>query len=148
MPDQPAEAAEARLAHYNDLPTKAAKIRALLDEGYSRSEIAKALKIRYQHVRNVDIQRPKSTESVASRDGSSRIDLELPAAVKEIIEHAAKLSGRKVSDFVIAGALDAANTTIERIGRAALSARDSKKVAESLIDPPTPSGELKSLLRR
>lgn len=35
------------------LPTKAAKIRALDQSGYSRSEIAKHLGIRYQHVRNV-----------------------------------------------------------------------------------------------
>jgi bifunctional DNA-binding transcriptional regulator/antitoxin component of YhaV-PrlF toxin-antitoxin module len=35
------------------LPTKSAKIRALDGEGYTRSEIAKFLEIRYQHVRNV-----------------------------------------------------------------------------------------------
>lgn len=35
------------------LPTKSAKIRALDDAGYSRSEIANFLGIRYQHVRNV-----------------------------------------------------------------------------------------------
>ena len=36
-----------------DLPTKSAKIRALAAKGLSRSEIAKGLGIRYQHVRNV-----------------------------------------------------------------------------------------------
>ena len=36
-----------------DMPTKSAKIRALSAEGWSRSEIANALNIRYQHVRNV-----------------------------------------------------------------------------------------------
>jgi len=35
------------------LPTKSAKIRALAAAGLSRSEIAKGLGIRYQHVRNV-----------------------------------------------------------------------------------------------
>ena len=35
------------------LPTKSAKIRALDAEGWSRSDIARALGIRYQHVRNV-----------------------------------------------------------------------------------------------
>lgn len=38
------------------LPTKSAKIRALDTAGYSRSEIAKYLEIRYQHVRNVLVQ--------------------------------------------------------------------------------------------
>jgi len=39
-----------------DLPTKSAKIRALDLEGWSRSDIAEALGIRYQHVRNVLVQ--------------------------------------------------------------------------------------------
>ena len=39
-----------------DLPTKSAKIRALGHEGWSRSDIAEALGIRYQHVRNVLVQ--------------------------------------------------------------------------------------------
>lgn len=37
----------------NDLPTKSAKIRALAAKGYARARIAEALRIRYQHVRNV-----------------------------------------------------------------------------------------------
>lgn len=36
-----------------DLPTKAAKIRALAAAGVPRAEIARFLEIRYQHVRNV-----------------------------------------------------------------------------------------------
>jgi len=40
------------------LPTKSAKIRALARAGYSRSEIAKFLDIRYQHVRNVLVASP------------------------------------------------------------------------------------------
>lgn len=39
------------------LPTKSAKIRALDDAGYERTEIAKFLDIRYQHVRNVLVDR-------------------------------------------------------------------------------------------
>ena len=38
------------------LTTKADKIRALFRAGYSRSEIAEHLGIRYQHVRNVLVQ--------------------------------------------------------------------------------------------
>jgi len=35
--------------------TKSAAIRALLADGYERKEVAGMLKIRYQHVRNVQI---------------------------------------------------------------------------------------------
>ena len=38
------------------LPTKSAKIIALYREGFSRSEIANYLEIRYQHARNVLVQ--------------------------------------------------------------------------------------------
>lgn len=37
----------------NSMTTKSSKIRYLNSVGYSRSEIAKLLEIRYQHVRNV-----------------------------------------------------------------------------------------------
>jgi hypothetical protein len=40
------------------LPTKAARIRALDAAGYSRQAIATFLEIRYQHVRNVLVNRP------------------------------------------------------------------------------------------
>ena len=59
------------------LTTKADKIRALFRAGYSRSEIAECLDIRYQHVRNVLVQsgfmetqlsRPLPAEEVATED--------------------------------------------------------------------------------
>ena len=59
------------------LTTKADKIRALFRAGYSRSEIAGFLGIRYQHVRNVLVQsgymetqlsRPMPAEDVESKD--------------------------------------------------------------------------------
>jgi AbrB family looped-hinge helix DNA binding protein len=43
------------------LPTKAAKIRALHSAGYSRSQIATFLDIRYQHVRNVLVRSERAT---------------------------------------------------------------------------------------
>lgn len=51
-----------------DLPTKSAKIRALHVAGYSRTEIADFLKIRYQHVRNVLVNdaRVAGTQNVAA----------------------------------------------------------------------------------
>ena len=59
------------------LSTKAEKIRALFRAGYSRSEIAGFLGVRYQHVRNVLVQsgfmetqlsRPMPAEDAASED--------------------------------------------------------------------------------
>ena len=47
----------------SDIPTVSGRIRALTAAGKTRSEIAKALNIRYQHVRNVQLQPLKKTEA-------------------------------------------------------------------------------------
>ena len=39
-----------------NLTTTSSKIRYLLSEGKKRGEVAKILEIRYQHVRNVELQ--------------------------------------------------------------------------------------------
>jgi hypothetical protein len=41
---------------YNNITTTSGKIRAMVADGYTRGAIAKALGIRYQHVRNVLVQ--------------------------------------------------------------------------------------------
>ena len=44
------------------LPTTSAKIRALGEAGYRRTDIASFLNIRYQHVRNVELQAKKKAQ--------------------------------------------------------------------------------------
>lgn len=44
------------------LPTTSAKIRALGEAGYQRADIARFLNIRYQHVRNVELQAKKKAQ--------------------------------------------------------------------------------------
>jgi hypothetical protein len=48
------------------LPTKAAKIRALDKEGFARADIARFLRIKYQHVRNVLTQQLPKGAALAS----------------------------------------------------------------------------------
>jgi DNA-binding NarL/FixJ family response regulator len=50
---------ESPTSKYDGLTTKSAKIRAMHADGMSRSQIAKALDVRYQHVRNVLTQNLK-----------------------------------------------------------------------------------------
>jgi bifunctional DNA-binding transcriptional regulator/antitoxin component of YhaV-PrlF toxin-antitoxin module len=54
------------------LPTKAAKIRALAEQGYPRAEIARVLNVRYQHVRNVLEQDKVRRSGRATADQSLR----------------------------------------------------------------------------
>ena len=56
------------------LPTTAAKIRALAAQGRSRADIARALGIRYQHVRNVLIRdEAKARAAAASEPAKIRV---------------------------------------------------------------------------
>jgi len=46
---------KSEIAELNALPTTSARIRYLTSKEWTRSQIAEKLKIRYQHVRNVQI---------------------------------------------------------------------------------------------
>jgi len=48
-----ADATPPKAGKYDHLPTKSAKIRAMAKDGMQRGQIAKALGIKYQFVRNV-----------------------------------------------------------------------------------------------
>ncbi len=77
------------------LPTKSAKIRALDAEGFSRSEIAKFVGIRYQHVRNVLVSaQPRGEAGLAERgrdwrpEVPERLDLQLGPGGRIVIPSA------------------------------------------------------------
>lgn len=74
---------EIRPAHEKitkDLTTKSAKIRALAQAGYSRTEISKILGIRYQHVRNVLVD---ADIKVGKKSTSDELTITIPLAKKE-----------------------------------------------------------------
>ncbi len=70
--------------------TKSAKIRALAEAGYERAEIAKALGIRYQHVRNVLI-RSGNTGSLRRQIEVEREPVTVEAA--PVLEKSRRLKG-------------------------------------------------------
>ena len=63
-----------------NLDTKAAKVRALDAAGFSRSRIAEALGLRYQHVYNVLAQSGRKVDRVAEHPPASSVWLPQPAA--------------------------------------------------------------------
>jgi uncharacterized protein (DUF1778 family) len=73
-----------------------------------------------------------------------RLGARVPADVKAILQHAADLTGRSLSDFVIASAQVAAEETIRQHEVMVLTARDSRRLAEALLNPPEPNERLKA----
>lgn len=71
-----------------------------------------------------------------------RLEARVSADVKAIIQHAADLTDRSLSDFVVSSALAAAKQTIEEHEVIVLSARDSVLFVEALLNPPGPNEAL------
>lgn len=70
----------------------------------------------------------------------SRMDIRVSPDVKAQVQRAADMSGRTLTDFVTAAAVQAASETLERCERMVLSAKDSLQLIEAL-DKFTPPNE-------
>lgn len=77
-----------------------------------------------------------------------RLEARLSPEQKMLLERAAALEGRSLTDFVVDSAQAAALETIQRYEVIALTARDSRMFAEALMHPPAPNERLRSAARR
>jgi uncharacterized protein (DUF1778 family) len=71
-----------------------------------------------------------------------RLGFRLDEETKDLIERAAHLSRRKVSDFCVTALTDTARRTIAEHESLVLSDRDRKAFFDALINPPEPSERL------
>ena len=76
---------------------------------------------------------PTSVQSNRSR--SARLEMRVTQAQKALIETAAALEGRSVSDFAIASLQEAARRALETHDKISLSLIDSKLFVDALIKP-------------
>lgn len=77
-----------------------------------------------------------------------RLEARVNREQKALLERAAALEGRSLTDFVVASAQAAALATIQRHEVIALTARDSAVFAQALTQPPAPSDRLRAAARR
>ncbi len=80
-------------------------------------------------------------------DQTSRLEARLPGDVYATLKHAAELSGRTLSDFVVSAAHKAARETIEEHTIMRVSAEDQRRFADALLNPPAPSAALRRAKR-
>jgi uncharacterized protein (DUF1778 family) len=67
---------------------------------------------------------------------TARIEARIAPSALRMVRRAAQIQGRSVSDFVVAAAQEAARKTIEGTEIIRLSAEDSRRFAELLLNPP------------
>lgn len=73
--------------------------------------------------------------STSGRVRGERLETRVTADQKRLIEHAAALQGRSVTDFVLSSLQDAARRAIDEYQRLELSVRDSQTFVQALIEP-------------
>ena len=79
---------------------------------------------------------------------SKRIEARVTEDTKAILEQAAALFGRSMTDFVIDSAVANAKRAIDENQRMTLSARDREIFVGALLKPPAPSAKARAAARR
>lgn len=82
------------------------------------------------------------------RARAQRLETRVTAEQKNLIERAAALQGRTITDFVLTSVQDAAQRTIERHQQIELSLRDSEAFVKALLNPRPVNARLHETVRR
>ena len=85
---------------------------------------------------------------IRGRTRAERLGARVTTEQKTLIEHAAALQGRTVTDFVLTSVQDAARRAIEDHQRLDLSVRDSQAFVEALLNPQPVNDRLRDTVRR
>lgn len=73
----------------------------------------------------------------------ARLEARVSSAQKSLLQRAAALSGRTLSEFVVASAQDAAARVIEQHESIRLTRAEQTAFVTALLDPPAPSPRLR-----
>jgi len=83
-----------------------------------------------------------------SRACTARLEARISPELHAILERAAEIQGRTMTDFVVTAVQEAAQRAIEEAGVVRLSLADSERFAEALLSPPVPSQALERAFSR
>lgn len=89
-----------------------------------------------------------SVKSVRGRVRGERLEARVTVDQKNLIERAAALEGRTVTDFVLTSVQEAARRAIEQHHRLDLSVRDSEAFVDALLSPQPVNERLRDTVRR
>ena len=82
------------------------------------------------------------------RARAERLEARVTAEQKSLIERAAALQGRTLTDFVLTSVQDAARRAIEEHQQFELSVRDSEAFVDALLNPKPVNDRLRDTVRR
>lgn len=79
---------------------------------------------------------------------TARLEARVSAEEKELLQYAADLQGRSLTEFLVSCAHDAAQKTVQEHEILELSAKDRKAFVSAILRPPAPGKRLKKAARR
>jgi uncharacterized protein (DUF1778 family) len=88
-----------------------------------------------------------ASKSARGRTRAQRLEARVTVEQKTLIEHAAALQGRTVTDFVLTSVQDAARRAIEEHQQIELSVRDSHAFVDALLNPKPTDDRLRETVR-
>jgi len=86
--------------------------------------------------------------SAVAKSNQSRLDFRVQREQKSLIERAARLEGRTITDYAVATLVKAAQEAVQRAGITTLSARDGKVFLQMLDSASSPKATLKAAAKR
>lgn len=92
--------------------------------------------------------RPALNPMPYSSEKAERLEARLSRAQKDLIQHAADLLGRTLTDFVISSSQETAQRVIREHEIVSLTTRESRNFVDALSNPPKPNAALKKAARR
>jgi uncharacterized protein (DUF1778 family) len=79
---------------------------------------------------------------------TARLEARLTDQQKELLQHAADLTGRSLTEFVVSSAQEAAARTVREQEVLTLSARDRQVFVNALLNPKPPGKRLRKAAKR
>jgi uncharacterized protein (DUF1778 family) len=86
--------------------------------------------------------------SMSATSKPARLEARVTSEQKRLIEHAAELEGRTITDFVVASVASAARQVIQDHDTLKLTARDREVFVQALMRPPAANENLRQAVRR
>ncbi|KTC91774.1 Uncharacterized protein conserved in bacteria [Legionella cincinnatiensis] len=97
---------------------------------------------------NLKLAMQLSSRPTYTSEKAERLEARLSREQKELIQHAADLLGRSLTDFVINSLQEEAKKIIREHEIITLTARESKNFVNSLLNPPEPNVALNKAVKR
>ncbi len=89
-----------------------------------------------------------SRYQVYSEEKAVRLEARLSRVQKDLLQHAADLLGRSLTDFILTASQEAANKVIREHDIITLTVQESENFIQTLLNPPEPNAALKKAAKR